>query len=48
MMYAAQWDSFDVMEVEADGLFGSDWGKGSRMVAMWVDGVFVWEWWKLW
>jgi hypothetical protein len=48
MMHAAQWDSCDVLEVEVDGLFGSDWGKGSRFVGMWVDGVLVWEWWTLW
>jgi hypothetical protein len=47
-MYAAPWDSCDVLEVEVDGLFGRDWGECSRVVAMWVDSVLVWEWWTLW
>jgi hypothetical protein len=36
--YAAPWDSCDVLEVEVDGPFGSGWGKGSGIVAMWVEG----------
>jgi hypothetical protein len=44
MRYATQRHSRDVLEVEVGGPFGSDWGKGSRIVAMWVDGELVWEW----
>jgi hypothetical protein len=40
MMHAAKWDSRDVREVEVDGLFGSDWGKGyCGEVGGWCVGV---------
>jgi hypothetical protein len=35
MMYAAQWDSCDVLEVEVGGLFGSDWAKAIMAMVCW-------------
>jgi hypothetical protein len=43
MMYAEQWDSCEMLEVEVDRLFGRDWDEGSRIVAMRGEGVLVWE-----